>query len=70
MDTEYDYRRDAIAAGFPYECACGEQYRDPELAHGCRKCCRYLSDEKYFNRQVIDLRTGEEVKAFAGRGRM
>jgi len=46
-------------AGFYFECACGEQYREVQAAARCRKCRTYT----YFGycTHVTDTRTGEVV---------
>lgn len=51
-----DYQVDAIARGYPWECACGELHRSLESARICRKCRQYLED---FNDRSdpVDLRT-------------
>lgn len=49
---------DAIAAGYPFECSCGEQFKTAASAWGCRKCRKYLSLDDFTAREVVDLGTG------------
>lgn len=44
---------------FPFECSCGERYREIEHAKHCRKCRVYT--ERGWCDEVIDLRTGKAV---------
>lgn len=48
MDSEYIF-----------ECGCGERYRCADDAWDCRKCRRYLSDDDYFARNVVNIVTGQ-----------
>jgi hypothetical protein len=44
---------------YPYECACGEEYREVEYAATCRKCRTYAPAGRCTH--VTDTRTGEVV---------
>ena len=59
MTTTNDFIAETIAAGFPFECCCGEHFRSVESASSCKKCRTYSvwSSTKY----VVDLRTDEVV---------
>ena len=54
------YYANSIAAGFVYECSCGEMFSNADSAYHCRKCRNYC----VFGRctHVIDVRNGEVVR--------
>ena len=54
-----DYRTDAIADGYVYECSCGELYNSVYAADTCRKCRNYCVFG--YCTHVVDIRTGEVV---------
>ncbi len=39
------YIKDSVKRGYPYECECGELYRDEDSAKYCRKCRIYLAPQ-------------------------
>ena len=54
-----DYRVNAIADGYVYECSCGELYNSVYAADTCRKCRNYCVFG--YCTHVVDIRTGEVV---------
>ena len=52
-------RRDSVLTAYPYECSCGEQYRQVTYAVSCRKCRVYSMGGRCL--YVHDTRTGELV---------
>ena len=56
-----EFNLDAVLAGYVYKCGCGEHYRTANDAWCCRKCHEYLTDEDFFNREVVDTKTGLSV---------
>ena len=52
------YVINAIAAGFSFECPCGELLRSIAAARTCRKCRKY---SHFPGRYVINVATGEVV---------
>ena len=51
--------REYAVVEYPYECSCGEQYREVEYAATCRKCRTYSLGGRCL--YVTDERTGEIV---------
>ena len=52
------YVINAIAAGYSFECPCGELLRSVAAARTCRKCRKYSN---FGGRYVLDAATGEVV---------
>ena len=57
-----NYIAESVAKGYVYECDCGEGHKTIAGAFGCRKCRTYLLDDDFYNRKVVDLRTGKPVQ--------
>lgn len=51
-----DYKIEAIADGYVFECSCGELYNDLHAAWLCRKCPKYIGSPCS---QVVNIETGE-----------
>jgi len=57
--TPSAFAADSIAAGYPFECCCGENFSSVYAASTCKKCRTYTVWG--YTKYVTDLRNGEIV---------